>query len=231
MKKVLIISTSYDEKKQLQEVVRMHDPGSFEFEATASFGQEASFWSGRPPAVLILHLPDDENLQPYFIDKIKRDLPRFLPIIFLSPRISQILMQLSYSHSKLRFFKMPMDPVAVYRALIDLTKVYKEGERQIHPRYQTHQPVEVSSDFLDGRIPAIMKNLSVSGAYFETDSEEISFNSQDLARISVYLGESARQYVFDVRVIWSKKHENGLIGYGVTFIDKEEVYNSLLKNI
>jgi hypothetical protein len=230
LKRVLIISISFDEKKQLQDLVKGNDPALFDFEVTASFGQDSGYWATRPPAVLILHLPDDDNLQSFFIEKIKKDIPKVLPLVILCPRISSSLMALSQAHSKLRFFKMPMEPAAVYRALIDLTRVYKEGERQVHPRYQTHQPVEVTSDFMEGRMPAIMKNLSMSGAYFEADSAAFEIKANDLLKISVYLAESNRQYIFDVKVVWSKPQTSGAIGYGVTFVNKEEVYNSLLKS-
>ena len=45
------------------------------------------------------------------------------------------------------------------------------------------------------------------------------------------LGQPAKQYVFDVRVVWVKPQPNGATGYGCTFVDKDEVYNNLLKNI
>ncbi len=231
MKRVLVISTSQDDKKQLQEVVKAHEPGAFEFEVTASFGQDAEYWKARPPAVLVIQLPDDQMLQPYFVEKIKKDIPRFLPVIILCPQISQLLMQLSFSHSKLRFYKTPVNPYAIYRALLDLTKVYKEGERQIHPRYQTEQAVEITSDFVEGRMPAIMRNLSLTGAYFETESNSLNSQPEDLVKINIYLGESEKQYIFDVKIVWLKKQENGSLGFGVSFVNKEEVYNSLLKNL
>ncbi len=231
MKRVLIISTSYDEKKQIEEVIRVQDPGSFELEVTASFGQEPSFWTLRPPQILVLNLPEDEELQGYFIKKIKKDLPKDLPIVVLCNGISSALMQLSQNFSKLRFFKLPLDAYAVFRSLIDLTTEYKKGQTQIHPRYQTDQAVQILSEFFEGQITAIMKNLSKSGAYLESDPGVFSISPGDIVKVAIETTSSKKQYIFDVKIVWSKQRTDGTLGYGVTFVNREEVYNSLLKNL
>lgn len=231
MKSVLIVSTSFTEQKMIEEVAQMHSPGSLQIETTASFGQDVTFWSMQAPDVLILSLPDDDLLQGYFLIKLRKDVPKTQPIIVLCPTISQSLMQLSMQFSKLRLFKTPVDGYILMRSVTDLTKKYKEGETQAHPRYLTEQPVEVLSDVVDGRLPAVMKNLSLSGAYVESNSRGLLVNEGDLVKISIYVGDQGRQYIFDVRVVWARPQKNGMTGYGITFVNKDEVYNSLLKNL
>ena len=78
---------------------------------------------------------------------------------------------------------------------------------------------------------AVMKNLSVTGAYFETIEEAFNIRSGDFVRLSVYVGQPVKLYVFDVRVVWASEKQPGLKGYGCVFVDKDEVYNNLLKNM
>ncbi len=231
MKRLLIVSTSYNEQKSIEEVLQLHSPGSLHIETTASFAQDITFWTLQPPDALMLSLPEDDLLQGYFLTKLRKDVPKTQPIIILCSAISQPLMQLSLLYSRLRLFKTPVEGYALYRSVFDLTKKYKDGENQNHPRYLTEQPVELMSDLAEGRLAAIMKNLSLSGAYIESNSRGLLVNQGDLVKVSVYTQDVGKQYVFDARIVWVKPQKNGMTGYGVTFVNKEEVYNSLLKNL
>ena len=140
-------------------------------------------------------------------------------------------MQLSMHFSKVRMLKMPVDGFGLYRSVVDLLQEFKAGARQAHPRYLTDQTVEIYSEIPNTKIRAVMKNLSLSGAYFETEETSFQMNSGDFFKLSILMGNPNKQYVFDIRVVWSRKKESGAIGYGVTFVDKEEVYNHLLKHL
>lgn len=226
MKKVLIISTSFEEQRMIEEVMKASGPAQLTVETTASFGQEAAWWSTQGPDILVLQLPSDTLLQESFFTKLKKDVPKSQPIIFLCEGISSSLMMMSSHFSKVRMLKAPVNGFDLYRTVIDLIADYKEGQRQIHPRYLTDQPVEISSDYKPGRASASMKNLSMGGAYFEANVTGFSIESGDLVKLSILVGEPAKQYVFDAKVVWVKE-----TGFGVTFIDRDEVYNNLLKNI
>ena len=227
----MIISTSFNEQKMIEEVLQLHSPGTLHIETTASFAQDVTFWSLQPPDVLMLSLPDDDLIQGYFLTKLRKDVPKSQSIILLCPVISQSLMQLSLNFTRLRLFKTPADGYALYRSINDLTRKFKEGENQAHPRYLTDQAVEVLSDTLEGRLQAIMRNLSLSGAFLESNGRGLVISQGDLVRVSIYSQQVGRQYIFDARVVWIKPQKNGMMGYGVTFVNKEEVYNSLLKNL
>jgi hypothetical protein len=231
LKRILIISTSYDEQSKIEEVAQYHNPGGLVLETTASFAQDITFWTTQAPDVLILHLPDDSLIQGFFFTKLRKDVPPSQPVVFLCSTISAAVMQLSQQFSKVRMLKMPADGFALYRAVNDLLQKFKEGQKQIHPRYLTEQSVEVSSDHKIGKLAGQMKNLSLSGAYFESDGVDLVLESDDLVKLSILIGEPAKQYVFDVRIVWVKPQSSGSTGYGVTFVDKEEVYNNLLKNV
>jgi hypothetical protein len=231
LKRILIISTSYDEQSKIEEVAQYHNPGGLVLETTASFAQDITFWTTQSPDVLVLHLPDDDLVQGFFFTKLRKDVPPSQPIIFLCSQISAPVMQLSQQYSKVRMLKTPVDGFALYRAINDLMKKFKEGQRQVHPRYLTDQPIEVSSDQKTGKLQGFMKNLSLSGAYFESEGVDLVLESGDLVKLSILIGEPAKQYVFDVRIVWARPQASGATGYGVTFVDKEEVYNNLLKNV
>lgn len=231
MKRILIISTSYDEQTKIEEVAQYHNPGGLVLETTASFAQDITFWTTQAPDVLILHLPDDDLVQGYFFTKLRKDVPTTQPIVFLCSSISSPIMQLSQQYSKVRMLKTPVDGFALYRAANDLLLKFKEGQRQVHPRYLTDQLVEISSDHKPGTLRGQMKNLSLSGAYFESEGVDLVLESGDLVKMSILIGEPNKQYVFDVRIVWAKPQQSGATGYGVTFVDKEEVYNNLLKNV
>ena len=51
------------------------------------------------------------------------------------------------------------------------------------------------------------------------------------AKVHILLGDSKKNYIFDVRIVWSKKIVLNQKGYGVAFVNKDEVYNNLLRNL
>ncbi len=235
MKKVLIISTSFDQENQLREVYenalsQPNSESSIVFETTSSFGQDIGWWSIQGPDLLILNLPDDPILQGYFFTKLRKDVPPTQPMIVTCSQISSAMMNLSMEFTKLRMLKSPVDGFVLYRTVMDILTDYNNGQQQIHPRYLTNQPIEVFSDFKQGRWPAMMKNLSLSGAYLEISNNENPIKVGDLIKISV-TGSQAKNTIFDGKVVWAKEKDEDNVGYGVTFIDQNEVYNQILKNI
>lgn len=232
MKKVLIISTSYDEQKMLEEVIRHQGVVEFQVETTASFGQDASWWVINPPDVLVIQLPEDSLIQEYYFSKLRKDVPKTQPVVFINKSISGSLMQVSTEFARVRMLKSPLEPFFLYRAVSELIRDYNENEQQSHPRYLTEQEVELSSDYSHDKTKATMRNLSLGGAYLEMGLGGLPLNPGDLAKISVILGKPPKQYVFDVKVVWSKVLEDQKNrGVGMTFVDRQEVYDSLLKNL
>lgn len=215
----------------LEKASLAHRPGDYGFETTASFGQDITFWTGQAPDVLILNLPDDDLLQGYYFTKLKKDVLKSQPIIFLCTTISAALMQLSQHFFKVRIIKSPVEGNSLFRTVIDLTQVFEDGKRQISPRYLTEQAIEVRSDTHEGRVKAVMKNLSVTGAYFETLEDGFEIKSGDFIRLSVYAGNPVKLYVFDVKIMWARNKDGGFKCYGCAFVDKDAVYNNLLKHM
>ena len=219
-----------DEQKMIEEVAFHHNPGRFQVESTASFGQGPEFWKSKAD-VLIINLPEDALLQGYFFQKLKADVPRTQPLILLCSAISSPLMQLSQAFSRVRMLKTPVVGFNLYKCAIDLLQDYDPGQTQVHPRYATHQPVALKTADNSAGMKAVMKNLSISGAYLESNDTSFEIKTGDMLKIEVELGDAKKEYVFDVKVVWLKPVDSETRSFGVTFVESSEIYNSLLKFI
>lgn len=229
MKRILLIANSFDEQEKLEDIVYHHSPGDFAFETTASFGQDAAYWLSQPPDVVVIDLPNDDALQVFYLNKLRAVVPKTQRIIILCPNVSAALMKLSQEFQRIRLMKAPVDSFMLYRAILDFTKTYEPGKQQVHPRYLTDQKVEVTSDLKQGRTDGRMKNLSLSGAYFEATGLGFEMSPKDFIKLSIFAPTSAKFFVFDAKVVWSKALPEGGFGFGVMFTNSEDVYNNLLK--
>lgn len=213
-------------EKSLQSSIRQ----DLQFETTASFGQEPSWWVENGPDALIISLPPDDLMQGYYLNKLRNDVPRSLPVLLLSSTVSASLMQLSQIFMKVRMLKTPVDGAVMVRTVVEMVTNWGPGREQTHPRYMTDQEIKITSESTPGNsLAARMKNLSLSGAYFESENRDSHFNPGDYIKLVVMTGEPLREHSFDARIVWIKPiHEQGR-GFGVTFVNKEDVYNHLLK--
>lgn len=236
MKKVLIISISREEQQGMEDALASASGvlppgfGEIQFETTASFGQEPSWWAQNAPDCLIICLPSDDLMQGYFLTKLRADVPRNLPVIILSSYISASLMGLSQIFGRVRMLKSPVEGRAILKIIGEISSQWPTGLQQAHPRYLTEQPVVVSSGMESWQLLGTMKNLSLSGAYIEAPEISLPFKSGEVLKVSIQAGSPPKAYVFDAKVVWMKPLENVTgNGFGVTFVDKEYVYNQLLK--
>lgn len=229
MGRVVLVSTSYKEQEELEEVYAAHKTNLFTFETTASFAQEASFWSAVD--VLILHVPEDPVIQAAFLARLREKLPSTLRVIIMTAQMNTPILQLSQSLQRVRILKLPVNGYVLYRTLIDVTTDYPPGQQQAHPRYLTDLSIQVSSDLKSLQAEARLKNLSIGGAYFETALTAPPFASGDLIRLSIVMPGNKR-YEFDAKIVWRRSQESpGVLGYGCAFLNKEQVYDSLLSHM
>lgn len=238
MARVVIVSTSFEEQTKLEEMLALHRGGHhgsaehggtpFSFETTVSFGQEPEYWTNVD--VLVLRVFEDPALQFAFLHKLET-VNKSVRLIILAESFSPQLMQVSQVIPRVRLLKLPVEGYTLYRSLIDLTTDYPPGQTQIHPRYLTDLNVDVVSDLKSLKRDARMKNLSIGGAYFEVTESSASFQKGDLIRMGVEI-PAKRRYDFDARVVWVRSGPQGdVVGYGCTFLNKEEVYDSLLAQV
>jgi hypothetical protein len=231
LKKILIISTSRDEQQLIEDVNSRALKPDYIVETTASFGQDSSWWVVNAPEVLVVRFPNDEALEKYFIKKITDDVHVEIPIIFLAEVITSSMMQLGQKIKKQRMIKLPVTGEDLFKTVQDISTDFGPGKLQAHPRYLTNQPALITSDYAVGKMQSTMKNLSLGGAYFETTDSGLNIKPADLIKFSVTLGSNKREYIFDAKIMWIKELEASARGFGVSFVDKEEVYNHLLKGL
>lgn len=228
MKSILIISTSLHEEKSLAQAAFRAAVSDVKMTSTATFGQDAAWWDQNRPDVLVINLPDEKVLQKYFFDRMRTELPKDLPLITLCSSISGEMMGLSMQFKKIRVLKAPVGADVLFRNIQELWKEYSPDQQQIHPRYLTEQEISIASDTKQGSSIGVMRNLSLSGAYIEVPDNAMSLQPEDIIRIKVMI-EVDKEYFFDARIVWFRQLPSATFGIGVTFVDKEEVFNNLLK--
>lgn len=227
MKKILIISVSMEEQQMIEATMKASGKEAFSIETTASFAQPAEWWSKNKIDILVIRLPEDQALQEYFFQRIRKELPKDLPLLFICETVSSSLMQLTNQLAKVRILKTPLESQILWRGLQELQLEFAGHQKAAH-RYMTDQEVTISSDFREGKVVGRLKNLSVSGVYFEVDENILALKNDEIVRLHVLI-TNLREYMFDCKIVWVKDLGEGRLGFGGTFMDKNEVLNSLLK--
>ncbi|MEI7973857.1 MAG: PilZ domain-containing protein [Bdellovibrio sp.] len=93
-----------------------------------------------------------------------------------------------------------------------------------YPRFSSHQKVSLWGEGLTTRFPGLMKNVSLGGAYVETEASGVSFVAGD--RLQLYPEESTVKETdfLDCQVIWKKDLEGGSTAYGLSFVDLDQAF-------
>ena len=122
--------------------------------------------------------------------------------------------------------KTPLDLEGLSKTLQELLVTYPA--RQAATRYPTAQAAVVRSELRPGEMQAMIRNLSSTGAYLEVEENSLGLELHEVFAVQIELGEG-KSYSFDCKVMWTKKTQAGLIGFGVAFINKEELLGSVIK--
>jgi len=232
-KKVMIVGVSFAEQQLIEE--HMSSSGEFgkqkealEVTTSASFGQSATWWRENKPDVLILRTPSDPLLEAYFFTKIKADLPKELPILFICDSVSSSLMQLSAQLARVRILKMPLDATTIWKSIQELLIDFA-GRQNIAHRFSTDQDVEITSPLRSGTLRGRLKNLSVTGGLIEIIDNTMGLEKDDLIEVVIEI-KGVREYTFHFRVVWIRTETKTKINLGVSFANQGEVLDSLVKN-
>lgn len=219
----------------LQEVYQNYGSGDLKFETTASFGQDLMWWTQHQLQALMIVLPDDELREHYFT-KLKTEIPRSMRILFLCPTIGAGLMQVSRLFDRVRILKTPVHAFFLFRNLMDLIAEYPPDKSQRSPRYITDQTVFIAHEKNQRRLKAHMRNLSMSGMYFEIQEVVASLQNGDLITAEIDI-QGVRTHHFHAKIVWCKRvteagrpesDEHDRFGYGCTFLNREQVFDTLL---
>lgn len=202
---------------------------------TASFGQDASWWLNQMYDLVVISLPPDNELQVYYLEKLYRDVPKKQPLLFLTSNVTTPLIKLSIKFPKVRIMKEPVTPTALHGMLENIFRPEIPGKTAIHPRYPTDKDVHVTCGYGD-KILGTMKNLSLSGAYLELFMHVDEINIGETVKLEIKIGVPAELKSYQAKIIWKKDKSSDLsletvTGLGVCFINGEEFYNDLLKDL
>jgi FixJ family two-component response regulator len=176
-------------------------------------------------------MPSDELGQQFMFAKLHSEIPKQLPILFLTETMTAELMHLSMQFQKVRFLKVPTDPLALYENVQDSLRTYRKGKQQLHPRFQTSTPASVEVLSTGIKLQALMKNLSMTGAYFEADVKEHRLKISDKVKIKIETGEPAKVYFFEGKIVWTKLQKPPyFFGFGVVFFEREKSIEDVFKD-
>lgn len=91
-------------------------------------------------------------------------------------------------------------------------------------RYSTLETVQMEVYGRIGTIVAKMKNLSITGAYFELSGGEYTPQAGDFLHVIANLNSVGKSHAFDAEVVWNKG-----VGFGVNFIKKDQLLDKMLQ--
>lgn len=153
------------------------------------------------------------------------------PILILANTIDMNVMKGSVKNDKIHFLQKPYE----FKALKGLTLKLIQSRnlpQQMYKRFKTNQPMNIESYSTGEQISSSMFNLSVGGAYFETEKKPTA-SVGDLVKMQVNLNDVDKSHMMSARIIWTTKKGaySGGYGVGVKFVRNEEIYKQLLEKL
>jgi Tfp pilus assembly protein PilZ len=153
------------------------------------------------------------------------------PILVLAENIDARVMRNSVQNEKIHFLEKPFE----YKALKGLTLKLMQSRnlpQQMFRRFKTNQPLKIESYSTGEHIESSMFNLSVGGAYFETEKKPTAAVG-DLVKMQVNLNDVEKSHMMNARIVWTtrKGSYSGGFGVGVKFVRNEEIYKQLLEKL
>lgn len=160
-----------------------------------------------------------------------RGLGYIYPILVLAESIDMNVMKGSVKNDKIHFLPRPYE----LRSLKGLTIKLMQSRslpQQMYKRFKTNQPLSIESYSTGEQIASSMFNLSVGGAYFETEMKPTA-GIGDLLKMQVNLNDMDKSHLMSARIVWTTKKGaySGGYGVGVKFVRNEEIYKQLLEKL
>ena len=231
MKRVLIVSITFDELHLLKRVHQKSRPYDIGFECTASFGQDANWWLVNGPDVFILSLPEDPHLIRFYFDRLINVVPKDIPIIFLCESISPGIMQVAPLFKTSRVIKLPVNETFLYRAVLDLSADTISGKKQTEPRFITDLEIVVEVPKKQDASICRMKNISQGGLYFETRYANPNFQPGTDLRIQIEL-PNKKIYELNAKIAWMKKlATEDVHGFGCSFKEEHSITSEIIREL
>lgn len=152
------------------------------------------------------------------------------PVLFICSNVLATDLDTLKSENKPHFLEKNFEDKKLLGVINKLLRV-RQIPQQMLQRYPTNQRVVVESLQEGMVIDSSMYNLSKGGAYCEFDpTDETQVSIGDLVKISVPLSDLSKSHALNAKVVWTTKkgRYSGRHGFGLKFINNEEVYRALL---
>ncbi|MCK6597280.1 MAG: PilZ domain-containing protein [Bdellovibrionaceae bacterium] len=95
--------------------------------------------------------------------------------------------------------------------------------QEISKRFSTHENAIIEIYGRMGTLQGTMKNLSQSGCFVELTKGEYIPKEGDCVQITISLKSVNRTRVITGQVVWNKG-----LGFGITFVKKEDIVKKML---
>ena len=151
-------------------------------------------------------------------------------VLFVCENVTTIDLEVMKKDSKPHFLNSNYDDktlIGVVKKLLRTSTI----PQQMNVRHHTNQMVYVETIQEGTGLDSSMYNLSKGGAYCEFDPlDEVKLSVGDLVRLSVPLSDISKNHALNAKVVWTTKkgRYSGRQGFGLKFINNDEVYRSLL---
>lgn len=228
MQKMLIYGRNLEESNQLRTFFETRLP----YPAEISYSREdaEALLTSRPFHLLIWDTDSYGNYEATWVKEL-RAIGYSQPILIVSEDIDEQLFKSSIRNLKTYFLHKPFE----YRALKGIARkliVTRGMPQQMYKRFKTNQKLQIETYGSGETLESSMFNLSVGGAYFESDGEN-SLTVGDLVKMQVQLTDVDKSHMMNARVIWTtrKGDHSGGYGAGVKFVRNEEIYKTLMEKI
>ncbi|MEO0335306.1 MAG: PilZ domain-containing protein [Pseudomonadota bacterium] len=225
MQKVLVQGKNLSEVRDIKSYLEAKLP--YEIGLSMSDKDTLNIVQSRPLNLIITCL-DEFNLDSAQLLKDIRAEGFQQGLLVVSSQIDPILMQACMKVDRVHFAEKPLELKNLKGLVVKLIKTRQLPQQQFK-RFRTNQKLAVESYSTGEVVESSMFNLSVGGAYFESQNK-CHASVGDLIKMSVSLKDVHTSHMMNARVIWTtrKGHYSGGYGVGVKFVKNEDVYRQLL---
>lgn len=150
------------------------------------------------------------------------------PILILGEKIDRQAMSASVRADRVHFAEKPIELFNLKGLVKKLVKQRQIPQQQFK-RFRTNQSMDVENYSTGESVETSLFNLSVGGAYFESQGK-YQAGIGDLLKMSVQLNDLRRSHMMNAKVVWTtrKGTYSGGYGVGVRFVKNDEVFNHLM---
>lgn len=231
MSKVLLQCASLTDSRYLKDLL---EKSSIDYDvrvqATHSNTSSKSYLAYEPVNLFVYVTPDFSEKDFRFVSEVKNKyFDRGL--LVLTEKLS---FKEFHTHKNRKGIHMLEKPFSKDDLLGLAERLVKDpfSKQQKFRRYRTRQNSTVESLITGKSSESTMTNLSIGGAFFETDGVDY-YNIDDLLRLRISLTDVSRQHNLIGKVVWRtiQHQKSGRAGIGIEFVKKGEFYNQLIRKI